>query len=542
MLALRKLYQSAVFILIVVAGCTFEVPTQPGLTMRGAPRSLASTGRPTLFKNSVKYRDAGAKPATGRSGNATLVAQALLSSDGVATLSLTTGLEGEPPSGTLSQVHVKQFDVNGHPQRTLQYRTITGSTAEVRMPARPHGSSMQIQANIKGIDVNRTDVVTVMETVKYRPDLAVTAITHAPQSVQFAQTLIFSTFRELKGDVGAHADCVLAVDGEVVDQGLGIWIDAGREVSCNFVYRFPTPGTKQLKISLTNVDPGDYDVRNNSRTSTITITEPAPLEGPNDFTWDGRLDGVLNYTGTSRSNGWYQDLSTSERWDYDITSQDLGTSSIYMHIGGQTPRSLVGPLTMTFRDRVDGTVQHDDAFGESSDERTVYQAGFYRQECSIVHRLEELIGERGPFTAETALLHVCSTRYIEPFNVDLGTWFFYLPQNGDVTYYANNWQHYVSPDYERSYAFNGTIHSTFGTFAMGSEYGFELTFIGSDGRQLVASGVIPIQVEDVHEVTPYECFDYDDGVFSEHSCYGADATYRRLSGYAVGLPTTPSTN
>src|SRR5215467_14649164 len=71
-------------------------------------------GRPPIFQNSVKLRDAGAKPATGRSGSAAIQARAQRSQTET-TIEVTTGQfdSNVAPAGRLDKVQVKLFNSNG---------------------------------------------------------------------------------------------------------------------------------------------------------------------------------------------------------------------------------------------------------------------------------------------------------------------------------------------------------------------------------------------------------------------------------------------
>ncbi|HYU24358.1 MAG TPA: hypothetical protein VEO74_04080, partial [Thermoanaerobaculia bacterium] len=65
--------------------------------------------KPQPTPNSVKYRNAGAKPATGRSGSAAIQARALRSQTETV-IEVTTGdFEGTQPVGKLDKVQIKIF-------------------------------------------------------------------------------------------------------------------------------------------------------------------------------------------------------------------------------------------------------------------------------------------------------------------------------------------------------------------------------------------------------------------------------------------------
>jgi hypothetical protein len=521
----------------LVFGCSESIPTGPSLRpITPSVKRTTSTQRATLFKNSIKYRDTGLKPASGRSGNASLIAEALLGRDGSTALRVTAGVIDEPPNGTLTMVQIKQFDPNGLLQRTTNTRAVSGSEEEFTLSGRVRGSNLQIQASITGVDGNRTDVVTVTETVKLRPDIVAFRVDAFPEVVQNAQAVIYGRFRERNGDVGAYATCILEVDGQVVDQVPTLWFNAGGEIGCGFSHRFAETGTKTITVRATNVSPGDWDLSNNALSSSIVVKAPQPPDVANDFTWTASVDGSRDVRSFYRTAGWWEDID-GFRSDWERYEQrDGGGGQWYMHMFGATPRMLDGPVHVTFKDWMDGTLLHDDQYIEDVDWRYHNDFGtFFQQHCSIIERTEELQGERGPFRVLVANVGVCSARQ---FGEPLGTNFSYFQQNGDATYYSNGWSRTFGPEYESSWSFNGTITYSYGTLAFGSEYRFELVFTSGEQR-LVAAGAMAFAYEDVVESYPYQCTTYSDEFFTEYRCDEYATTYRRFFGTGSGVPTTP---
>jgi len=235
--------------------------------------------KPQPTPNSVKYRNAGAKPPTGRSGSAAIQARALRSQTETV-IEVTTGdFEGTQPVGKLDKVQIKIFNGNGDVVTTDNYRkgSLNGGTGSFTYDWPARGQKVQVQANVSGIDPTRTDVVTVSGNVALRPDLSVESIQAVNQAYIGASVDISAIVRETNGDLGARANCVLKVDGTVVDHADGIWVDAGDSATCAFRQTFTTLGTKQLEVAVTDVVPGDYDTTNNSKTATIEITNPRVL-------------------------------------------------------------------------------------------------------------------------------------------------------------------------------------------------------------------------------------------------------------------------
>ena len=128
------------------------------------------------FRN--PHGDAGAKPATGRSGSAAIQVRALRGQNNT-DIEVTTGdFDNATQAGVLDKVQVKIFEPNGNPVVTDNYRkgTLSGGVGTFAYDWPMRGAGVQVQANVSGIDPKRTDVVTVPTIVKLRPDLAIQSI------------------------------------------------------------------------------------------------------------------------------------------------------------------------------------------------------------------------------------------------------------------------------------------------------------------------------------------------------------------------------
>src|SRR4051794_9980978 len=87
---------------LLASACSRDVldPASPRAAGTAPHLTTAAAGMPPLISNTVKYRDLGAKPATGRSGTSTLATRALLGKDGVTELEVTTGTFDPVPQAT----------------------------------------------------------------------------------------------------------------------------------------------------------------------------------------------------------------------------------------------------------------------------------------------------------------------------------------------------------------------------------------------------------------------------------------------------------
>ncbi|MDE3153180.1 MAG: hypothetical protein KGL93_13110 [Gemmatimonadota bacterium] len=287
-----------------VAACSQDRIAAPVVQGPSAARDVAGSTIPFLHPNSEHYSDNGAKPATGRSGSAAIEARGLAAKDGSTLVEVTTGQldAGTSGAGAFSKMQVKSLDDSGRVMHTENYSRLSSSYWSLNTMGLPDHSRLQLQANVGGIDPHRTDVVTVQTTVHKRPDLIVTGISHPAQAFTNRQIAIEGMVAEGNGEVGATTDCLLYVDGQLADQVLGMWVDAGTSVSCAFLTTIPTAGTHTLTVNAAHVVPGDWDTSNNSATSTIRIVPPTY-----DMTWTLRAsaDGQRfsdSYTNTATNS------------------------------------------------------------------------------------------------------------------------------------------------------------------------------------------------------------------------------------------------
>src|SRR5258706_8430699 len=153
---------------------------------------------------SAKYRDIGAKPASGRSGSAAIEARALKGANGATDIEVTTGhFEGLGALGTLAKVQVKLLAPNGDVTAADNYRkTLTGNGyTSFTYDKLPRGQIAQVQASVTGIDANRTDMVTVSTQVKLRPDISAARVVAPATAIVNSPVLVSASMSELNGDV-----------------------------------------------------------------------------------------------------------------------------------------------------------------------------------------------------------------------------------------------------------------------------------------------------------------------------------------------------
>jgi len=142
-----------------------------------------------------------------------------------------------------------------------------------------HGQLLKLKVEGKGLfSGDEGEAEAKLETtVLYRPDLAVASL-HYPGVARLKTAVeVSASVIEMRRDVGAHADCILSVDGAPVDKAVGIWVDRNGAVSCHFTHTFTATGKHAVSVAVESVTPGDYDSDNNSLSGTIQIESPTLL-------------------------------------------------------------------------------------------------------------------------------------------------------------------------------------------------------------------------------------------------------------------------
>ena len=246
------------------------------LPVLGAVPAISQSVPGYAIANAKHYRESGVGNATGRTGTAQMTARALLGEDGNTTIEVSTGLldSGATPPGSFKKVQFKPLDPNGNVILTQNFTPLSTATGyySLSWPSLYRHQQAQIQANITGID-NRTDVVTLVDTVKLRPDLAVQKLFLPDSPFVNTPVTITANIAELNGDSPATTSCQLLVDGAVVDQANNVYVDAAGGVSCAFTYTFTSTGNHAIQVTAANVMPADWDTGNNSASGTINIVE-----------------------------------------------------------------------------------------------------------------------------------------------------------------------------------------------------------------------------------------------------------------------------
>lgn len=386
------------------------------------------------------------------------------------------------------------------------------------------GRQVQVQANVGGIDPKRTDVVTVVETVKLRPDLAAENLMAPARAVPNWPVNITAVVRELNADAGATADCALYVDGVKVDQILGLWVNTGGAVSAAFTHTFASAGAKRVEVRVENVLPGDYDTGNNSVSGSVEVTQPGGRMNYEARVWDWDF-----YNKGKNSSEIYENGVL--RRQYENTSDERGWQQ-GAFMSGYTSHAVTFPLSASLTETNDGAVVTNVAFSEVPYSTASWEDGQYRWDIKCTYNFDQ---------ASSITFHLCTQSQVEiaTGTVVLG-WanFNILRDAGEVVYYSAGYDRTWWPDgtIDYSYSYNNNRLNVWGSGRQpfGTERGISLSVTSADGKVYTASPVMTLQPLNDTFSRPNTCHSWEDGpVWYGTDCSEQDFSFVGKVGYAA---------
>jgi hypothetical protein len=320
----------------------------------------------------------------------------------------------------------------------------------------------------------------------------------------------------MNADAGATTTCLLAIDGNNVDQANNVYVDAGGSVSCAFVYTFKSVGSHTIAVTASNVVPADWDTNNNSSSATIDITDPITAEHA--------------YAAFSDNNGGFPFIRTTsyQQWnsgnlviDSSQTNGNSGhaqDSSIQFRsfgcAGSTNAVPWQFPVNVTYTETMDGqpVYSYKDAISGSS---TSY-SGFFEPKCGGTAVSETV--EVGSSNQDDHWNYLYSTQYLDSaanvleFNQTIEI----ERMAGDVTYLSYGYQCYYwtpycdgqqsPPDY---YIWNTTTHNPSGSFVpVGSTWVPSVATLDAAGNTFSGSISVPLSTSQQTNIQPNTCTMY----------------------------------
>jgi hypothetical protein len=362
------------------------------------------------------------------------------------------------PSGRIPKAQFKTFYDTTHDDGFIQsdllhtrnVKAAEGtSLTRVTMNDVARGQRLRVQANVTGIDPNRTDVVTVDTHVKLRPDPAVIEVNGLSNAHVHVPVNIGALLRELNGDVGATANCVLYIDGVEVDRVQGLWIDAGSAIDCAFKHTFTEVGAHEVTILVENVAPGDFDHTNNAFVGEITIV------GSGYRLRTSASYQEYQYEHHFRQHSTYHDADRRHEYIYE-----QGQEQRYVGLSMSASAPLIAPIgagtQVTFTEALDGApgVTGVDTISDARIQDSEYNTLNYMYDengnvildldgNAIVHEFVYLRMRYVDISINGAIGGLYAQEYDSDFNGTLetvGTYVYLHRYTGDVLYYGREFE------------------------------------------------------------------------------------------------------
>lgn len=462
--------------------------------------SIASThdagAGPTRVPNTRPYRVTATATATGRSGSATMSARALIDREHHGALEIVAGDFVTPPVGTVTKVQLKAFDGNGDLLYTSNTTGINAPSVALPLDGLERGQAFDVQANIRDVDNNRTDVLSVTTVGRLRPDLAVRV--SAPETARVGFPVhITATVEELNHDTGARATCALFVDDAQVDQAEGIWVDAGDTVSCAFVHSFAVGGQHQFRVDVANVNPGDWDDANNTAAGSVAIyLDEQSFTAVSAWVSESHRHYRIHNTGYTR-----RDLGGTYVRSFDLLTDQSADTQGALYAAYVTG-ALTFPVTQV-------------AVAQWTDDVLIHQ-GVYNAVAATSVSPYITCGHVADDADVAVYVDVCT----RPGPVGPLTLINYARFVGTVTYFSSRYDAawYETPDGIQpiyTYSYNQREGSTTGTLtALGSTYRFDVRIVnGPVAYSRPVSLAIPASQITSDINYPWACQEFSDPLY-----------------------------
>ncbi|HEX6041351.1 hypothetical protein [Longimicrobium sp.] len=482
--------------LALLTGACTDTPTAGSAAAGGMP-SLSSSSGPALVSNAVRYRDAGGRPATGRSGNAVVDALAVLDPAGNTTLLLSARHATDPSiTGSIDRVQVKASSPDGKYRFTRVLPVVAG---EVRLQGMARGDEIQLQTNVQGVDASRTDVVTVTGRVRRLPDLRVDLST--PAQVEAGTPVnVLAVVSEHNGDLGTRASCELWADGQRVDVAHNVWVDAGDAVTCAFTYTFPAAGAYALEARAVPTGLADWNPADNRDTAIVVVNGASA-----QFYTTAYFDQQTIVDSSAAFDTW-RDGASGMAFEYRSSyAQTVANQSAQMY--GYMPAAIAAPAVLRVSMSTGGAGVHAAEW--------VYPA-----DAPCVDQVDG-----------RALFSLCSSGGFTSFS--------YLWVAGSVTYHSQGfnrlWDDVTGADYY-VYHWNDTSAPGEPIVPAGEDWTLDVRVVTAGGEHVGTQAIRLTRSVPWQSVFPYSCaqLDQPEWSYTRTYCSGSSSRTEVVSGFAAG--------
>jgi hypothetical protein len=183
---------------------------------------------------------------------------------------------GNPQVSALKKVQLKVYAMDGSLEdvRNLTDRNAPDGVETLDLGAVERGRLVEAEVLVQPRGTERTYVLRGSARTRLRPDLVVAAVDAPPQTLTTRPVDVRARIAELNGDTAATATVTLMWGPSPVGEPQEIAVPAGEEAWLTFAgIELTAAAPAELTVVVSDVEPGQTSTTNDSRTTTVEVTE-----------------------------------------------------------------------------------------------------------------------------------------------------------------------------------------------------------------------------------------------------------------------------
>ncbi len=217
-----------------------------------------------------------------------------------------------------------------------KFLDLTGNELVSRIRGRFNNDTLRVLAEIKAQKKVQVQVLEEWTRVRLRPDLKVSSI-QAPTAQNVNVPFNVEVFiQEIKMQTAATCDVSLYREGSLIHTTTNVAVAAGGNASVVFAgLTYSSAGVQRYSVVISNVNPGEYDSKNNKRKFSISFSNPATQVAQSNYylQYDKEAD-LYDELAVTASNGQHildnhaEDNSESFIYQTSIDNPPITTSTL----------------------------------------------------------------------------------------------------------------------------------------------------------------------------------------------------------------------
>jgi hypothetical protein len=215
-----------------------------------------------------------ALPVTGSAANAVPYSLRVSALTGPQGGLLRIEVDAEATAPAVETLKIVQISVNGAMIRVLKDVSAPDGVAEIELGPVARGATVSASVHVRSSATTGLVLLRRAAIARLRPDLVVAAVHAPPQTLTTRSIDVVADVSELNGDVGATATLTLMLGPTPLAEPKTVTVPKGGEISSTFKdVKLETAMSAELSVRVDDAAPFETDATNNSRSSTVEVTE-----------------------------------------------------------------------------------------------------------------------------------------------------------------------------------------------------------------------------------------------------------------------------